>query len=390
MGWIINWKKSNLSPSRTQRFLGLTLNSELGKCSLPEEKIEIILTSITDIKRKSEISVRRAMALIGLFTASIPAVAWAQIHTRPLQLQTLNQWDHSKEGLDENFSLSTNTLDSLRWWENLEIGKTWRRRNICVLPTDASPSGWRAHVKRKFFQGSWKKDHIQSSNYRQYWKGPGQPCQQLKGHHVQILSDNMTTIAYINRQGGTRSDSLMSLTYALFSLAESFFLSLSALHIKGTDNTAADYLSRHVLRSTDWALNHQVFKDITRLWGTPEIDLFATRSNRQVREFCSLDPQGGPMAIDALSIKWDWNLAYAFPPIPMIPKVLAKIREDQARVILVAPFWPKRAWFSLLRSMSITDPWVLPDQEDLLVQGAVSHPQDKGLHLTALAFRGRS
>lgn len=109
--------------------------------------------------------------------------------------------------------------------------------------------------------------------------------------------------------------------------------------------------------------------------------LCASKKNRQVEI---------PWAVDAFSITWDWSLAYAFPPAPLIPRVLRKIREDQARIILIAPFWPKRAWFSLLRSLSESDPWVLPELRDLLHQGPVLHSQINYLHLTAWILNGRS
>lgn len=124
-----------------------------------------------------------------------------------------------------------------------------------------------------------------------------------------------------------------------------------------------DYLSRHTLVRVEWSLNKQVFKMIADLWGSPDIDLFATKKNRQVRTFCSLNPRENPWAVDALLVKWEWDLVYAFPPLPLIARVLVKIREEGARVILIAPFWPKRAWFSLLWSMSVAEPWVLPDRE---------------------------
>ena len=42
------------------------------------------------------------------------------------------------------------------------------------------------------------------------------------GHHVTAMCDNLTVVAYINRQGGTVSDSLCSLTRQLLQWAEYF------------------------------------------------------------------------------------------------------------------------------------------------------------------------
>lgn len=397
LGWILNPEKSSLVPSQRRKFLGIILDSSLQKCFLPQEKVLNIQRTVREIRARTFVSIREGMSLLGLMTAAIPAVPWAQFHSRPLQLQILNDWDHSDTGLDKKLRLTADTSSSLRWWEkisHLSIGSPWGNLPTKSLTTDASPRGWGAHLDGSLFQGSWDdKMREESSNFRELLavlESVRAAVVRLRGFHVKIFSDNSTTVAYINRQGGTRNAALMGLAYKIFAIAEKEFLSISAVHIKGKLNTKADFLSRHTLHQSEWCLNREVFTMITHLWGTPSIDLFASRRNRQVDTFCSLDPREGPWAVDALSIVWYWDLAYAFPPLPLIPRVLKKIKAEKARVIVIAPFWPKRAWFSMLWEMSLTDPWVLPNREDLLFQGPVSHPQVKGLHLTAWNLKGAS
>ncbi|XP_069586293.1 uncharacterized protein [Ranitomeya imitator] len=212
---------------------------------------------------------------------------------------------------------------------------------------------------------------------------------QLRGKDVRILSDNTTTVAYLNRQGGTRSETLMSSATEILNLAESHLTSLTALHIRGENNQQADFLSRHTLKQGEWCLNQQIFQDIVSLWGRPQVDLFATRKNKKVRKFASLSLADHPDILDALQAPWQFSLAYAFPPIILLPQVIRKIRTEGARVILIAPFWPKRPWFSWLQTMSVSDPWVLPSTPNLLFQGPFFHPQVDSLHLTAWNLRGR-
>ncbi|XP_077124878.1 uncharacterized protein LOC143781863 [Ranitomeya variabilis] len=210
----------------------------------------------------------------------------------------------------------------------------------------------------------------------------------IQGADVRVFSDNSTTVAYVNRQGGTRSGSLMTIAGEIFQFAETHLTSLTALHIRGVENTKADYLSRNRLRQGEWSLNRTVFRLITRAWGVPQIDLFATRGNRQVERFASLNSMDHPDMLDSLHHPWDFRLAYAFPPMSLIPLVIRKIRRERARVILIAPFWPKRPWFSCLQSMCLSDPWILPLDKELLFQGPFFHPQVKGLHLTAWNLSG--
>ncbi|XP_056391888.1 uncharacterized protein LOC130284934 isoform X2 [Hyla sarda] len=170
----------------------------------------------------------------------------------------------------------------------------------------------------------------------------------------------------------------------VLAFAESHLKTISAVHIKGDLNIRADFLSRQ----SEWQLNPKIFFKITALWGTLQVDLFATRHNRQVKDFLSLNPADRPLAVDALSQTSKWDLAYAFPPLALIPSVIRKIKEDRATVILIAPFWPRRARFSCLRTMSLTDPWVLPEIQDLLSQGLVLHPDVRNLYLTAWLLKG--
>ncbi|CAJ0954786.1 unnamed protein product [Ranitomeya imitator] len=84
-----------------------------------------------------------------------------------------------------------------------------------------------------------------------------------------------------------------------------------------------------------WSLNGDVFNQFVCRWGRPVVDLFATRDNKKVKNFCSLNPRENPLAVDAFLIKWDFTLAYAFPPLNRLPLVVRKIREDHAKVILI-------------------------------------------------------
>ena len=64
----------------------------------------------------------------------------------------------------------------------------------------------------------------------------------------------------------------------------------------------------------------------------------------------------------------NWNLlhAYVFPPTILIPSILAKIRQSQCRIVLIAPFWPQRLWFSEL--LLVSAPIHLPLFPRLLTQ----------------------
>ena len=78
-----------------------------------------------------------------------------------------------------------------------------------------------------------------------------------------------------------------------------------------------------------------------QVWGTPEVDMFATLSNSHLPRFMSPVPEPRALAVDALSQDWQGRSVYMFPPFPLLSKVVQKLRSTQvAEVILVAPWWP--------------------------------------------------
>ncbi|KAL0187576.1 hypothetical protein M9458_014675, partial [Cirrhinus mrigala] len=55
--------------------------------------------------------------------------------------------------------------------------------------------------------------------------------------------------------------------------------------------------------------------------------------------------------LDAMVQTWPRLRLYAFPPIALLLGVLERVRRDGDRLLLVAPNWPARAWFSDLISL---------------------------------------
>lgn len=110
------------------------------------------------------------------------------------------------------------------------------------------------------------------------------------------MSDHSSVVAYINKQSGT----LLSLASEVLGWAECNALSLSVVHLKGERNIVADFLSRTTLNESDWVLNNEVFRLITRRWGAPSMALFESRENAKAPLFFSLNRSEGALAVDAL------------------------------------------------------------------------------------------
>lgn len=132
----------------------------------------------------------------------------------------------------------------------------------------------------------------------------------------------------------------------------------------------ADCLSRkNQIISTEWVLHQQVCDNLWRLWGHPLVDLFATRLNYRLPNFVS--PFHDPMAVarNAFLFPWDHKELYAFPPFHVIRKVINKLLSSKGiKLVLIAPFWLQREWFTDLVELSIDTPRRLPFRKDLLRQ----------------------
>ena len=218
------------------------------------------------------------------------------------------------------------------------------------LYTDASVVGWGAHVGPLTAPGHWPEHmmscHINLLELEAVFQALKQFHHSLTGRTVLLHTDNTTVACYINKQGGARSRPLSQRTEELLLWCSSQSIRLSAQYVPGRLNILADLLSRpHMVLQSEWTLVHSVLKPIWSAWFTLHIDLFATRFSHCLPLYVSpvLDPAA--WAVDALSIPWSNLLSYAFPPIPIIGKVLRKARDERATLILVAPHWPAQAWF---------------------------------------------
>ncbi len=69
-----------------------------------------------------------------------------------------------------------------------------------------------------------------------------------------------------------------------------------------------------------------------------------------------------PLRLDAMVQTWPRLRLYAFPPIALLPGVLPRVRRDEVSLLLVAPFWPGRVWFSDNLAIRPTTPLFVGNQ----------------------------
>jgi len=293
--------------------------------------------------------------------------------------------------------LSPAAKADLGWWVNnvLQSNNPISHGKIDIeITCDASKTGWGAVCNKISTQDLWTtREQSKHTNELELLaiKFTLKVFEsQLSGKHVKVLSDNTTAVCYINSKGGTKSPSCNDITCNIWSWSINNNTWLTAAHIPGVQNTDADRESTIFNERTEWQLNPEVFSQIRDLWVTPEIDLFATRANRQLAMFASWKPDPEATHIDALTIDWSKYKFYCFPPFSPSSRCLRKVEMDKAEGILIAPICPTQVWWPQVSRLLIRHPVALPQQKRLLTLPNMTklHPLHAEMVLMACYISG--
>jgi hypothetical protein len=185
--------------------------------------------------------------------------------------------------------------------------------------------------------------------------------------------DITAALAHIWKEGGLKGRLLLWEAERILIHLHSRQLRVLSAYIPSEENLQADTASRFQL-VPDWHLDTNVFRQMVSLWGTPQIDLFVSRQSAQVARFMSWRAADFPEAIDALSMRWDFSLAFLFPPIPLFKRVVRKLEVSRGVFLLVTPYWEVQTWFASLQSLPVLEVRRLPFHDALLVDLATGEP----------------
>ena len=235
-----------------------------------------------------------------------------------------------------------------------------------TISTDASMKGWGAVCQGcsvwVLWRPSWRGVHVNLLKLEAV-------CQVLVnflpvswGKPVLIRTDNSAVVSYINRQGGMHSWPLHNRAHRLLLWAQARGVSLRAVYLPGKDNVAADLLSR------GGPLPGNIVQATWGRFGRAQVDLFASQETTHCPWWYSMIGPQGHIGGGCPSIHMAPRPSVRFPPLPLLPAVLARVRMFQARVLLVAPDWPHQPWMAELVTMLVGIPWRLPARLDMLSQ----------------------
>lgn len=239
--------------------MGLYLDSHAGKAFLPKDCFATFASLITRLLYR--------LSLLEHIAACTAITLYAHLYMRCLQLWLSLEYDPQKEHLNKWVLLPPTVPSSLTWWCNpskVMAGISFNPpTSHATLTTDASLVGWVAHIQGHTVQGlcsvreAWMHIHFLELHEVQH------ACQMLlpfiQSRHIQLLSDNMTAIVYINKQGSARSRTLCREAIWNWCLRH---LVLHTTLLSGMDNNLADTLSCSFHINHEWELHDSTLRSV--------------------------------------------------------------------------------------------------------------------------------
>ena len=74
----------------------------------------------------------------------------------------------------------------------------------------------------------------------------------------------------------------------------------------------ADFRSRIFSDHLEWPLTPVIFQDICNIFGSPEVDLFASQLNLKLPKYVSWEPDPHSWHTDAFAFSWTYIYIYIY------------------------------------------------------------------------------
>ena len=392
LGVLVNLDKSSLLPSQTIDYLGMPLHTSL-RAFLTQTRIQKVVSLVSQFTSSPAPPLPLWRSFLVVMSSLTSFILGVRLRIRSLHLRlriagpqqsdlALISWDDSCHR-------------DLLWWSyasHLVGGLSLELPHPRLLFTDASDTGWGATLGADHLSGLWTQDiSCYSTDHRELFT----VLYALRGflhllrcQSVSLFTDNTSALAYLLKQGGTRSVTLNSVAQSILRLYEANNVHLLPQFVPGKLSVITDSLSRdsQVLGS-EWTLCQEDCWDLS-CWWPVIINLFATSMNHRLPVYFApmVDPQA--LATNAMSQCRDGLEAYAFSPFGFIPNVLAKIHQSRnLEVTLVAPYWPLKPWFPDILELLVDVLVLLPLHKDLLRQPYSHHFHRNLSALPMIGFR---
>ena len=295
----------------------------------------------------------------GLQNAAMAFMLGPLLHVGHMQMTNIKGLARSPQNYAAEISLPESVLLELRWWiMNL---KYWNGKSIInpdpeldlMITSDASKKGWGAECEGFVMQGQWSLTETGQHINVLELKAVGLAIKSLKhlwqGGCVCLRLNNMTAVAQLLKMWPLKSSRCLIVTQEIWECVLLYHRStITAQYLPGKELIIANNQRRMFRDNSSWMLDLQGLKALLGLFPFLLVDLSADRLNHQLTHFWSWRPDPLAEDVDSLTTVWKGMDVYVFPPFQLIHKILTKVQNEGAAVLVVAPVWFQQAWHPVL------------------------------------------
>ncbi len=327
LGCILN-SKGDLIPSQHFTHLGGFFNTRLHRAYLTRKRVMKIQRScqvLLGMARKNKpVHVRQLASLIGQVSQARHFVYLHRVQTAELMVVLRQATEASN--WDCEIPIPAQIIPVILWWKDQILTQNGKQMQSqlpsLTIVKDASQWGWGAHVLETGLQtfGFWERAVAGAHSTEAEIRADIAASKAVILHNnirdmtICIRSDATTSVAYINKHGGSKPHLARLVTEFLLWCWVERKVMFTAQHIPGVENSIADKLSRRTNAWTEMELTQSTFQTLEMEWGPHTIDAFASMANHKVQRFISWHPDPKAEQVDCFQCNLTNEEAiYAFP-----------------------------------------------------------------------------
>lgn len=227
LGYVINYKKSNLIPSQQCKYLGFIVNSNDFVLELTEKKKDKLQLMIKKFKEGDTYIIRDFAKLLGSLVAACPAVSYGTVYCKRMEREKWLALVFNRNNYDGKIKIKTLITDDLKWWNkaiNVGVNPIRTQEYKLEIYSDSSLTGWGAFCKGKNTHGLWdeneRKHHINYLELLAAFLSLKCFASELSNSEILLRLDNTTAISYINKTGGIQLPHLSQLAREIWQWCE--------------------------------------------------------------------------------------------------------------------------------------------------------------------------
>ena len=206
LGIVINEKKFNLVPTQTAKYLGMTIDTEAGKVFPSLARVEKFLTVAESFCTMASLPAQLWQVVLGHLASLECLVPHGHLRMRSLQWYRKVHWSPETDPPSLPVPLPQEARQDLSWWMVKDHLLTRVRFGTPApdlhLYSDASSSGWGAHLLDQHVSGVWSNQekllHINLLEMKALFLALQAFREDVIGHYVTAMCDNSTVVAYVN------------------------------------------------------------------------------------------------------------------------------------------------------------------------------------------------